>query len=76
VSNVPGYLTVDWTLAWAPTPKLHASLTVQSANDAERLEFGDGRLIEAARSRGLPGTSEGVCCRPELRLGRYVLLGS
>ncbi|HET7133410.1 MAG TPA: TonB-dependent receptor [Gammaproteobacteria bacterium] len=44
--NVPSYLTLDWNLAWTPTPRLRASLTVQSANDAERLEFGDGRKIE------------------------------
>jgi outer membrane receptor protein involved in Fe transport len=44
--NVPSYLSVDWTVAWTPTSHIRASLTVQSANDAERLEFGDGRLIE------------------------------
>jgi iron complex outermembrane receptor protein len=44
--NVPSYDTVDVSLGWRPTEKLRASLTVQSLNDAERLEFNEGRLIE------------------------------
>jgi iron complex outermembrane receptor protein len=44
--GVPSYAALDWSLAWRPTEKLRASLTVQNANDARRAEFNDGRLIE------------------------------
>jgi iron complex outermembrane receptor protein len=44
--GIPSYLTVDWTLAWLPTDRYRVSFTVESANDARRMEFNDGRLIE------------------------------
>jgi iron complex outermembrane receptor protein len=44
--NVPSYDTVDVSVAWRPNEHMRASLTVQSLNDKERLEFNDGRLIE------------------------------
>jgi hypothetical protein len=37
---------VDISLGWSPTERLRASITVQSVNDAERVEFNDGRRIE------------------------------
>jgi iron complex outermembrane receptor protein len=44
--RVPSYTALDWTLAWEPTERLRAALTVQNANDARRLEFGGDTFIE------------------------------
>jgi iron complex outermembrane receptor protein len=44
--RVPSYTALDLSLAWEPSDGLRTSLTVRSANDSERLEFGEGRLIE------------------------------
>jgi outer membrane receptor protein involved in Fe transport len=44
--GVPSYDALDASIAWSPTERLRASLTVQNLNDAERVEFNDGRRIE------------------------------
>ncbi len=42
---VPSYNAVDVSVAWHPNEQLRLSLTAQSLNDVEHLEFGDGVLI-------------------------------
>ena len=38
--RVPSYTALDVSLAWEPSSRLRAALTVHNANDARRLEFG------------------------------------
>jgi len=44
--DVPSYDALDVSFAWHPNDRLRLSLTAQSLNDAEHLEFGGGNLIE------------------------------
>lgn len=46
--GVPSYLALDLNAAWQITDDLRASLTLTSANDACRVEFGGGRAIQRA----------------------------
>ncbi len=43
---VPSYVAVDWSVGWRPNAKTNLSLTIENANDARHLEFGDGHYIE------------------------------
>jgi iron complex outermembrane receptor protein len=44
--NVPSYDALDVNVAWRPNDRLRLSLTAQSLNDAEHVEFGGGNLIQ------------------------------
>jgi iron complex outermembrane recepter protein len=44
--QVPAYDALDVSFAWRPNDRLRLSLTAQSLNDAEHIEFGGGNLIE------------------------------
>jgi iron complex outermembrane recepter protein len=44
--NVPSYDAVDVNFAWRPNDRLRLSLTAQSLNDSEHVEFGSGTLVE------------------------------
>ena len=44
--NVPAYDALDVNIAWRPNDRLRLSLTAQSLNDAEHVEFGNGTVVE------------------------------
>jgi iron complex outermembrane receptor protein len=44
--GVPSYTALDASLAWRPTPRVRAALTVQNLNDDQHVEFGGGAEIE------------------------------
>ncbi len=44
--DVPSYDALDVNVAWRPNDRLRLSLTAQSLNDAEHIEFGGGTLVE------------------------------
>ena len=44
--NVPSYIAVDANLRWQIRDDFEASLTVRNLNDAHRIEFGGGNVIE------------------------------
>jgi iron complex outermembrane recepter protein len=44
--DVPSYDALDVNVAWHPNDRLRVSLTAQSLNDAQHVEFGSGTLVE------------------------------